>query len=62
MREIDEIGMFYGKCISQMSREELLEFAKWAGKKIEELENKVEIAQPYLIDRELKKGGQIKEK
>lgn len=36
---MDKIGYFKGKPISEMSREELLEFAQWAGKKIWELEN-----------------------
>lgn len=35
---IDPIGMYKGKEISKMGRKELLEFAKWAGSKISELE------------------------
>ena len=35
---MDKIGIFKGKFISRMTRNELLDFAEWAGKKIEELE------------------------
>ena len=35
---IDKIGMFYGKPISSMTREELLEFAEWSAKEIQRLQ------------------------
>lgn len=38
---IDPIGLFRGRPISKMSKEELLEFATWASKKIEQLEKEV---------------------
>lgn len=37
---MDKIGMFKGKPISEMTREELLEFASWVGKEVEELREK----------------------
>jgi len=39
-QRFDEIGMFKGKKISEMTREELLDFARWAGKEIERLSKK----------------------
>lgn len=33
-----KIGLFKGKEISEMNRVELLDFARWASKRIEELE------------------------
>jgi hypothetical protein len=38
MTNVDNIGYFRGKAIGAMSREELLEFAGWAGPRIVELE------------------------
>ena len=36
---MDKIGYFKGKPISEMTREELLHFAQWAGNKIAELQS-----------------------
>lgn len=52
--KFDPIGMFMGKNISQMSREELLEFATWASKKIQELEVVERATRDYRIDKEVK--------
>lgn len=35
--KFDEIGMFKGKFISEMTREELLDFARWAAPTLERL-------------------------
>lgn len=37
----EEIGLFTGKSISDMTREELIVFATWAGKRIFELEKRL---------------------
>lgn len=50
---MDKIGTFKGKPISEMSRDELLEFAKWAGKRISELETIERETEDFRIDREL---------
>lgn len=34
---MDRIGIFKGKPISEMTRDELLDFAEWAGKEISRL-------------------------
>jgi len=50
----DNIGYFKGKAISKMSRDELLDFAVWAGKEIYRL-NKVERdTENYRIEKEIK--------
>ena len=40
--EQEKIGIFRGKAISQMSGDELLDFAVWAAKRIEHLANLAE--------------------
>ena len=50
----DPIGVFMGKQISQMTRHELLEFARWAGKEIVRFQGIERATQDYRIDQEIK--------
>ena len=50
---MDKIGIFKGKAISEMTREELLDFAAWAGKRIVELERKGEKHHDLDLQREV---------
>lgn len=50
---MEEIGMFRGQFISKMSRDELLDFATWAGKRIEELENIEKETQNFRLAKEI---------
>jgi len=50
---MEKIGTFRGKEISQMNREELLEFAAWAAKRIEGLEKIAENHMELDLQREL---------
>lgn len=45
---MDNIGYFKGKPISEMTREELLDFAKWAGMRIYELQRMEDKTQDCL--------------
>ena len=50
---MDRIGLYRGKNISEMTRDELLDFAEYAGKELARL-NKMEIAtQDHRIKKEL---------
>ena len=49
----DKIGIYRGKPISQMSREELLDLAEWAGKEIWAYEQLKEETLEYRIDKEI---------
>lgn len=55
MEEIEEIGMFKGKFISEMSREELLDFARWAAQEISSMQKKLNDPEVsgFLIKREI---------
>jgi hypothetical protein len=50
---MDKIGIFKGKPISTMTRDELLDFATWAGKRIQGLEKIEQETQDYRIDKEI---------
>lgn len=50
---MDKIGIFRGKPISEMSREDLLTFASWAGKRIAELETLADKHQDLDLNREV---------
>ena len=52
----DPIGMFLGKPISQMTREELLEFAAWTGGEINRLTKIEKDTQEYRLDNEVRKN------
>lgn len=45
--------MFKGKFISTMTKEELLDFARWAGKRIGDLEKIEASTQDFRIEQEL---------
>lgn len=65
---MDKIGIFKGKDISKMTREELLDFAEWAGKQMQEtkkghylaalseLEEDVRVLAEKLVDRDTNLG------
>ena len=53
---IDKIGMFKGKPISEMTREELLEFAAWTGGEINRLTKIEKDTQEYRLDNEVRKN------
>ena len=50
---MDKIGTFKGRPISEMTREELLEFAIWAGKEINRLNIIERETQDFRINKEL---------
>lgn len=50
---MDKIGIFKGKNISEMTREELLDFASWAGKKIAELETVNTATKDHRLHKEV---------
>jgi len=50
----EELGMFMGKQISEMTRDELLYFAKWAAHRIQELETIASETEDYRLSREIK--------
>jgi hypothetical protein len=50
---MDKIGIFRGKPISGMTREELLEFAAWAGQRIYELEKMADKHLDLDLNREV---------
>ncbi len=49
-----KIGLFKGKEISEMTRDELLVFATWASKRIEELQAIEQSTEDFRLDREMK--------
>lgn len=51
--KVDKIGYYRGKPISEMSREELLDFAEYAGKRVQELEVVEKETQDYRIEKEV---------
>lgn len=57
MEKFDKIGVFKGKPISKMTRDELLDFASFASQKIQELEQyKVKSNHLLLESKELLKN------
>lgn len=50
----DKIGMWMGENISEMNRDRILEFAAWAGKRIEKLEGIERETADFRIDKEIK--------
>jgi len=50
---MDTIGTFKGKPISTMSKEELLDFAKWASYRTQELEKIESDTQEYRLKKEV---------
>lgn len=50
---MDDIGMFKGKYIGEMSHDELLDFARWAGKRISALEQIERETRDYRIGQEI---------
>lgn len=49
--KFDKIGLYRGKPISEMNREELLNFALWAVQRIEGLEKIEKDTQDYRIEK-----------
>ncbi len=50
---MDKIGIFKGRGISEMTREELLEFAEWAAKEIVFLQKIAEESLDLRIKKEI---------
>lgn len=50
---MDKIGYFKGKAISEISREELLDFATWAGERIASLEGIEKETEKFRINKEV---------
>ena len=59
---MDKIGLFKGKPISKMSREDLLVFAEWAGKELDRLNQiaRDPAVQDLRIRRELENPSKTK--
>lgn len=53
---IDPIGYFRGKAVTEMSRDELIDFAKWAGNRIWELQKIEQSTQDYRLDLEVRRN------
>jgi hypothetical protein len=50
---MDKIGLYKGKEISEMTRDELLDFATWAGKEICRLQGIESVTEDYRIKKEI---------
>lgn len=50
----EKIGMYKGKFISQMNREELLDFAEWSAHEIERLQAVERDTQEIRLEKEIK--------
>lgn len=50
---MEGIGMYKGKFISKMTRDELLDFAKWAARRIQDLEKISDIHHELDLHREV---------
>lgn len=53
--KFDKIGIFKGRPISEMTREDLLDFASWAGKELTRYGIMEKETQDYRIKKELSK-------
>ncbi len=51
---MDKIGMYKGKNISDMTREELLDFAKWCAGRIQTLERIESETQDFRLNKEIR--------
>lgn len=52
---MDKIGVFKGIPISKMTREELLDFAEWAGMELERLKKIEQDTEEYRLNLEITK-------
>jgi hypothetical protein len=53
---MDSIGIYRGKNISEMTREELLDFARFAGKEIQRLQKISDETLDFRLNKEVREG------
>lgn len=59
---MDKIGIFRGVEISKMNKEQLLDFASWAGKRIEHLERLESETPHFRIKKEIEDNLRLSSK